>query len=260
MYFYKIIPHLRKSAKVIELCHMKTWFNYSIAFVKNIDIRITSTPQIKRDLEAVYQKTGVPSHYLSRLTFIDNMIEVPETYTLNQNEILSVLFVGRGAPQKRVHLIAEIAKRMNASKRPVHFSFVGDVEEIVPTEVQKYCTLYGSVSDKKELNSIYANADVLILTSAYEGLPLVVMEMMARGRVVLSTAVDGIPDYVVHQETGLLINSKDEDKIVEEAIAELEWLIAHPAERLKMGDRAFKFVQSHFSRERFQSAYSKILN
>jgi glycosyltransferase involved in cell wall biosynthesis len=95
---------------------------------------------------------------------------------------LQVLYVGRGAPQKRVHLIAEIAKRMHQAGDRIRFSFAGDVENIIPGDLKSYVTLYGNVREEKELHEIYMNSDVLILTSAYEGLPIVMMDMMARGK------------------------------------------------------------------------------
>src|SRR5215467_10638637 len=50
IYFYKILPWLNKDIKVVELCHLNTWFNYSQAFVPYMDVRVTSTPKIKRDI------------------------------------------------------------------------------------------------------------------------------------------------------------------------------------------------------------------
>ena len=64
-----------------------------------------------------------------------------------------------------------------------------------------------------------------LLTSAYEGLPIAVMEMMAHGKVVVSTAVDGIPDYITNGENGFLLeNNTDENKIIEEGISVLKIL------------------------------------
>ena len=61
------------------------------------------------------------------------------------------------------------------------------------------------------MRSIYRRSDVLILTSAYEGLPLVVMYMMAYGKVILSTAVNGIPDYITHLEMACPVKATGED-------------------------------------------------
>lgn len=258
MYFYKVIPHVKKSARVIELCHLNTWINYTLAFVKYMDQRLFSTPKIKRDVEKLYSESGVPAHYGSRLRFIDNKTEIPP-YRENENEVLQVLYVGRGAPQKRVHLIAEIAKRMHQSGAPVKFSFVGDVETIIPAEVKAYTRLYGNVNDIEALHGIYLQSDVLILTSAYEGLPIAIMEMMARGRVILSTAVDGIPDYITHLQNGVLIHATGEEEIIREGITHLNLLSRDKELLKKIGRNSYEYAIKHFSGESFCSAYRELL-
>lgn len=259
LFFYKIIPHVKATTKCVELCHLNTWLNFSLGFINYIDWRVFSTPKIKRDVEQQYKQNHLPQAYFDKLLFIDNKIDVPELLPMNEKELLNILFVGRGAPQKRVHLIAEIAKQMHEKNDPVHFSFVGDVEKIIPDDVKAYCSLYGHITDGAKLDGVYKQADVLILTSAYEGLPIVVMDMMARGKVVVSTNVDGIPDYVIHKQNGLLIYSESETEIIDEGIELLEWLIYHPNERQRMGHNAYKFAQSHFSAEVFDMAYKKLL-
>ncbi|HZE85572.1 MAG TPA: glycosyltransferase family 4 protein, partial [Puia sp.] len=195
LFFYKIIPHLKQSVPCIELCHLDTWLPYSIAFIDRIDLRICSTLKLKETIAAQYHEEGLDDKYYSRLRFIENKIDIPP-YEEIRNEQLEVVYIGRGAPQKRVYLIAAIATRMHEQGLPVHFSFVGDVSAIVDPAKHPFCKFYGNVSDEALMQDIYRRSDVLLLTSAYEGLPLVVMYMMAYGKTVLSTAVNGIPDYI----------------------------------------------------------------
>lgn len=258
LFFYKVIPHVKKETKTIELCHMKTWFNFSLAFIDYMDCRIFSTPQIKRDVEEQYRKNNLPQLYFDKLRFIDNKINIPPLEKV-ENAILQVLFVGRGAPQKRVYLIAEIAKQMHLSNKPVHFSFVGDVETIIPPDIRQYCTLYGPIKKAGDLDVIYKQSDVLILTSAYEGLPIVVMDMMARGKIVVSTAVDGIPDYITHLFNGLLIYEVEEYKIIQEGIKLLSFLIDNPEVRKTIGQNSYNYTLTHFSEEIFNKAYEQLL-
>lgn len=258
LFFYKVIPHLKKDIKKVELCHMNTWFNFSQAFVKYIDCRIFSTPKIKRDAEQQYRENKVPDKYFERLHFIDNKVDIPP-YREILNSTLQVVFVGRGAPQKRVHLIAEIAKRMYEMNRPVHFSFVGDVSTIVPEATQKFCTLYGNINDEKRLHEIYLGSDVLLLTSLYEGLPLAIMEMMARGKIIISTAVDSIPDYIAHEQNGLLITETEEEKIIESAIRSIDLLLSNRELRSKLEKNSYEYAQKHFSGEIFCSSYRQLL-
>lgn len=258
LFFYKVIPHLKKESKNIEICHLNTWFNFSQAYIQYIDCRVFSTPKIKRDVEKQYKENNIPQLYFDRLRFIDNKVDIP-AYQSASNAVLQVVFVGRGAPQKRVYLIDSIARKMEEQNRPVHFSFVGDVEKIISERSRQFCTLYGNVNDEKELHKIYQQSDVLLLTSSYEGLPIAVMEIMARGKVIISTAVDGIPDYITHRENGLLISETDEDKIVEKGIELLDLLINDPDLKKKIGLNSYSYAVQHFSGETFCMTYKKIL-
>ena len=64
-------------------------------------------------------------------------------------------------------------------------------------------TLLGHVA-RGQVPSLYERADVVVLTSRSEGLPLVLMEAMARGKLVLAPAITGIPELVRAGKTGFL--------------------------------------------------------
>jgi colanic acid/amylovoran biosynthesis glycosyltransferase len=64
-------------------------------------------------------------------------------------------------------------------------------------------TLLGHVA-REPMNSLYDRADVVVLTSRSEGIPLVLMEAMARGKIVLAPAITGIPELVIAGKTGFL--------------------------------------------------------
>ena len=109
------------------------------------------------------------------------------------------------------------------------------------------------------MNEIYATSDALILTSAFEGLPLVVMTMMAYGKPVISTAVNAIPDYVIHDKNGLLITETDENKIVEQGVMSLQMLSKNRHLLKTLGENSRAIAIQKFSRENFCNAYRKIL-
>lgn len=259
LFFYKVLPHIKKDAKRIDICHLDTWFNYTQAFIKYLDGRVFSTAQLKREAEALYKKNNLPSEYYLRLYFIDNKVNIPElSHTINR--ALEVAFIGRGAPQKRVPVIAAIAKKMNRAKMNVHFSFVGDVERVIVPDSYPYCTFYGNIEDKNKMQEIYGNSDVLLLTSAYEGLPIAVMEMMAYGKVVVATAVGGIPDYITNGENGFLIeNYDDENKIIDDAVSILQNLANNKTLLNEVGERSRGYAETYFSENAFCENYRKVL-
>lgn len=258
IFFYKVIPHLKKDIFCIELCHLDTWLPYSIGFIDRINLRVFSTENLKREVEEQYKKNKLPQAYYSKLMFIENSIDLAKAKDI-ENEKLEVVFIGRGSPQKRVHLTAAIAEKMHQTNDPVHFSFVGDVEKIIDPAKYPYCKFYGNIRDEVLMKQVYQQSDVLLLTSAFEGLPVVVMQMMAYGKVVVSTAVNGIPDYIHHMKNGLLITSTAEDKIIEEGVALLRLLVKDRSLRISLGRQNRRVAEEKFDYDTFCNKYRSLI-
>ncbi len=106
---------------------------------------------------------------------------------------------------------------------------------------------------------VYRDADVLLLTSSFEGLPIVVMQMMAHGKTVVSTAVNGIPDYIFHEENGLLIYATDEKEIVAEAVSHIIRLLKDKVLQRSLGKRSREIAIQKFSRYVFCREYGRML-
>jgi len=259
IFFYKVIPHVRKNIRCVELTHVDVWMKYTIGFIDRIDARIFSTRKGMQNVLDQYEQNNLGESYKEKLHFIDNAVDIPET-TEQQNKELEVFFIGRGAAQKRIHLVAAIAEQMHQLQAPVHFNFVGDVEKIIDPGTLPYCRFYGIVNDEETMQALYKKADVLILTSAFEGLPVVIMQMMAYGKVVLSTAVSGIPDYIFHQKNGLLIYATEEKDIIKEAVAHINFLVNEPEVRKQLGAVAKQDALCQFSRESFNEHYMAVLD
>jgi len=73
--------------------------------------------------------------------------------------------------------------------------------------------LLGHVA-REEISSLYDRADVVVLTSRSEGIPLVLMEAMARGRIVVAPAITGISELVIPGKTGFLYEAGSLDDFV----------------------------------------------
>jgi L-malate glycosyltransferase len=91
-----------------------------------------------------------------------------------------------------------------------------------------------------------ALADLTVLPSFYEGLPLVAIESLAAGRPMVATAVDGTPEVVVDGETGLTVPPGEAASLAD-AITRL---LADPEERRRMGAAARRWALDHFTDER----------
>lgn len=85
-----------------------------------------------------------------------------------------------------------------------------------------------------ERYAFYERADILVLPTYAEALPIAVIEAMAAGLAIVTTNVGGIPEIIDDGKEGFLVNSGD----VEALADRIETLVSDPDERIKMGDRA----------------------
>ncbi|MDX1622831.1 MAG: glycosyltransferase [Gemmatimonadota bacterium] len=113
---------------------------------------------------------------------------------------------------------------------------------------------------RRDVPEVLAAADLLALPSETDdALPTVLMEAAAAGLPVVATRVGGVPEIVVHGETGLLVNPGNA-RDLRDAIATL---LADPSRRKAMGRRARERAQCHFSldawRERLGGVYAVAL-
>ena len=79
-----------------------------------------------------------------------------------------------------------------------------------------------------------------------EGIPVVLMEAMASGLPVVSSAISGIPELIVDGESGVLVEQKDSAALCQ-ALARL---IADPSLRLRLAAEGFTRVRREFSMQR----------
>lgn len=98
---------------------------------------------------------------------------------------------------------------------------------------------------KDELDLYYRMADLVVLTSLSEGIPLVLMEAMARGKTVLAPAITGIPELVIDGETGFLFQPGSLDEFV----SRVELIEALSPQLATVGLAAREYVLSYFNRQ-----------
>ncbi len=92
------------------------------------------------------------------------------------------------------------ARCLIAGEGPDRRRLVALIDELKLTDV---VTLLGHIPHD-EIGHYYEMADLVVLTSHSEGVPLVLMEAMACGKIVLAPAITGIPELVIDGKTGFL--------------------------------------------------------
>ncbi len=156
-------------------------------------------PQI--DPEKIYvQHVGVDAH-------------ARELEARAKNRRFTMLAVGRLHMVKNHVFLLRACAELLARGAPICCWIAGEGPErpglqrlIFDLQLSGYVHLLGHLSPP-QLDVCYRNADLAVLTSHSEGIPLVLMEAMARGTPVLAPAITGIPELVRDEITGFLYSA-----------------------------------------------------
>jgi glycosyltransferase involved in cell wall biosynthesis len=96
--------------------------------------------------------------------------------------------------------------------------------------------------DAATVSRLLAAADIFVLPSHNEGLPVAILEAMGAGLPVVTTPVGAIPEVVIPQETGVLVPPGSASALAE-ALAEL---VRTPEMRIRLGQGARERIERHF--------------
>ncbi len=136
------------------------------------------------------------------------------------SDVFSLLTVGRLHAVKDHAFLIQACAQLRERGIRVACSIAGDGPErrrleslIRKLDLEEHVALLGHVP-REQMDSLYDRADVVVLTSRSEGIPLVLMEAMARGKIVLAPAITGIPELVIAGKTGFLYEAVSLDDFV----------------------------------------------
>ena len=167
--------------------------------------------------------------------------------------------VARVDIQKDYETLAKAAARVVAATPNVRFLIVGgysmeDIQRRHFGQVKAWLAAHGVAEYfiftdfRSDVPRLLRAMDIVVLSTHYEGLPLVLLEAMAFRKPVVATSVDGVPELVVDNETGLLFDHQDDAMLAEHILS----LIRDPSRADELGTRAQSFVQANFSNAQFK--------
>lgn len=148
-----------------------------------------------------------------------------------------VLFgaLGGGADPRKGWDLLQGALRRLAPARPEMIGVIfGQREPRAVPNLGLPLVWMGHIADDYTLALLYSAADVMVVPSRQENLPQSATEAQACGCPVVAFDVTGLPDAVVHSETGYLAPD-----LTDEALEHgLEWVLSDPSRRALLSDRA----------------------
>ena len=199
----------------------------------------------------------------NKVITIHNGIDITR-YNINSSKTNSnkkvIGTVGRLEHQKNHKLFLQIAKSTldKYDNHKPEFIIIGDGE--LYSELNEYSKELGIednikfYGERHDLNILYKNMDVFVLTSFFEGLPNVIMEAMASGLPVVATDAGGTSELVKNNITGFLCPSGNADILADK----VDYLLQNEQEAIKMGKKGRERIKTDFSIDKMVSSTEKV--
>ncbi len=263
---YLSTPYLYKYVPIVDLIHGE-------GGVKDQG----GTPRFSRVFDQYLSKRLVISEHLKRLhtetyginpqkiEVIYNGIDINQTLSSINNSLLNteelefldrknkVAWIARMSPEKQALEVVKLAKEIP----DYNFVMVGGgelLDNIAENAKSLNNLLLTGEASNEKAKTILAKCDVLIMTSEFEGMPLVILEAMCLSKPVVSTNVGAIKEMVEDGISGYLVDANQIQTQMPVAISKAL------VNKEQLGKNAFKLVEQKFTIEKMHIKYLNIFN
>lgn len=162
--------------------------------------------------------------------------------------------IGRLDAQKGHSVLLDALARLR-KKYPARLVIIGDgpKRHALETQIKRLnlSTAVWLLGERDDVTAWLSTIDVFALPSLWEGLPNALLEAMALGLPVVASSVDGVPEAVRDNETGLLVPPRQPETLARR----LAELCADPALRTRLGAQARAWVFERFTLTRMINQY-----
>lgn len=222
-------------------------------FRRGWSVPVALSPEVQASIVSFYglEKERVPVAYngvdLSRC-------QPKESYSTG--ECFHILHIGRFNEQKNHGMLLRVFQKLALENPNLRLDLIGDGE--LRQEMEALAEALG-IKEKVSFLGAQSNvspylhdADLFLLPSRYEGMPMTLIEAMGTGLPIVATVVGGVPDMLKNGEDGLTVPC-EEDAVVNACKA----LISDEALREKLG-RAARKSADRFSAQTMGERYLEI--
>lgn len=168
---------------------------------------------------------------------------------LESKVVLFSADMGRQNPYKGGEFVTEIIE--NCIEKDILFINIGGKKEVIKTATNWEIPY---VIDPHEMVLYYSAADVYLYPTLADNCPLVVLEAMSCGLPVLTFETGGVPELVLHMETGYVAQYKSS----EDLCVGFNLLLESEQLRTEMGLKGIKRVNENFTIEIMNQKYLDI--
>ena len=237
----------------------KRLYNFSIGkyiFSKTDAIVIVG----KFERKILKQKFGVDE---ARIKYIPNGVNATrfKGLTRNDQDLKTVLYVGRMEKYKGVHLLIEAFAKVKTSFPNSQLLIVGSGPY---KEKLMYLTNILRLQDSVRflenvpqdyLTKLYLSSNVFVALSQFEGQPIALVEAMSYGLPVIATKVGAISELIHHARTGFLLEFPPDKSTL---VGLITLCLKNPEFSAKIGLEARNMILSRFSWDRTVQSLSEL--
>lgn len=226
------------------------------------DICVCPSKLIEKGLLEV----GIPTFKIR--SFPNGPIDVNLFRSSDKKRDNMILFVGRIDFSKGLHVLLTSLCYL---KKSIHLIVIGprwgakyfeEILRLIDNENKRgvHKITYLGALDQENIIEWYQKAAVFVLPSLMEAGGIVNLEALSCETPVVATNVGGVPEFVRHEENGLLVPPNNPEKLAEA----IQYLLDHEDIRIKFGREGRKWVKEHYSletvMERLCRIYEEILD
>ena len=240
----KVIIHLHTAQYVDYYLNLSPWKQRFLRRSLELsDLVLCLSDVLKRYCEA--------SIGLKHCAVLNNSIDTDHYGRIHEEKGAyphQLLFLGKVVPGKGVYDLIEVLRRLKEEGKPVSCIIAGDGETdklgalVESYGLQDLVQLPGWVDGDKKME-LLKNCTALILPSYREGLPMSILESMAAGKAIISTAIAAIPEVVEEGVNGWLFQPGDQEALYQILLNYRE----NQELCLKMGRRNYEKARAKYS-------------
>lgn len=239
---------LQKADRVIAVSkytkHLVTTFGVPVSQITKINHGMN--PKVKRDLEVNSIKR---SYQLTGKKIFLSVSRLEELYKGHDSLIKSLPLIKAKVPETHCVIVGEGWLKPYYQKLAENLGVIDDISFV------------GRVPDK-ELRKWYERCDVFVMVSrdsaidgGAEGFGIVYLEANAYGKPVVGGRAGGVPDAIINNVTGLLVNPENEMEIAEAIVR----LLTSPKLAKKLGEQGRKRVSRDLNWRKTTEKVEKVL-
>ncbi len=188
-----------------------------------------------------------PKFHICRLGVQTHVFTPPPPLAI-ERELLHIVCVGRLNPAKGQMILLNSFRELHRRGLAIRLSLVGDGTDrpaledfLVRNELADAVTLHGALSHPAT-RELLGTADLFVLPSFAEGVPVALMEAMAMQVACISTFVAGIPELIDSGDSGILVPPSSVSALTEA----MDLLLADPVRRRLIAEEGQRKVLAHY--------------